>query len=251
MTEQVWWAAGARLPIVMCIVNNAMAAPWNVLNDNRLDVRDKLNPALLPRQPGNPGHHPAGLPNCRAPQRARDGVLRRLPAVAHRDARQVPTAEQADAFLPPRPQPLQVVDQDPQHRPVTLADPRPDASGTMRPGYMELRALHHRAVLDALPVVDEVDAEYAVVTGRSWGGVVWDYLLDDADVAVIAAGSLTTQLTLAVDELRADGVRVGVLGIRCYRPFPIDALRAPENKQLAIVFDKALSYGVEAPSQAT
>ncbi len=42
MTEQVWWAAGARLPIVMCIANRAMAAPWNVLNDQQdsMSVRD-------------------------------------------------------------------------------------------------------------------------------------------------------------------------------------------------------------------
>ena len=42
MTEQVWWAAGARLPIVMCVANRAMAAPWNVLNDQQdsMSVRD-------------------------------------------------------------------------------------------------------------------------------------------------------------------------------------------------------------------
>ncbi len=253
MTEQVWWAAGARLPIVMCIVNRAMAAPWNVLNDQQdsMSVRDAGWIQLYCRD--NQEILDTTLQAYRIAERLNvpvmvcyDGFLLSHTVMPV----EVPTAEQADAFLPPRPQPLQVVDpKDPRNiGPVTLADPRPDASGTMRPGYMELRALHHRAVLDALPVVDEVDAEYAAVTGRSWGGVVWDYLLDDAEVAVIAAGSLTTQLTLAVDELRADGVRVGVLGIRCYRPFPIDALRERlEGKQLAIVFDKALSYGVEGP----
>ena len=56
------------------------------------------------------------------------------------------------------------------------------------------------------------------------------------------------QLTVTVDELRAKGVRVGVLGVRAYRPFPVEALRAKlANAKLAIVFDKAMSYGYGGP----
>jgi len=253
MTEQVWWAAGARLPLVMCIANRAMAAPWNVLNDQQdsMSVRDAGWVQLY----------------CRDNQEILDTTLQAYRIAERSDVPvmvcydgfllshtvmpvDVPTPEQADAFLPPRPQPLQVVDPaDPRNiGPVTLADPRPDADGVLRPGYMELRALHHGAVLAALEVVGEVDAEYAAVTGRSWGGLVWDYRLEDAEVVVVAAGSLTTQLTLAVDELRADGVRVGLLGIRCYRPFPVAELRSRlAGRQLVVVFDKALSYGVEGP----
>jgi len=253
MTEQVWWAAGARLPIVMCIANRAMAAPWNVLNDQQdsMSVRDAGWVQLYCRD--NQEILDTTLQAYRIAERLNvpvmvcyDGFLLSHTVMPV----DVPTPEQADLFLPPRTDPLQVVDPaDPRNiGPVTLADPRADGAGVLRPGYMELRSLHHGALLDALEVIPEVDAEYAAVTGRAWGGLTWEYLLDDADVAVVAAGSLTTQLTLAVEALRAEGVRAGVLGIRSYRPFPVAAVRERlAGKRLAVVFDKALSYGVEGP----
>lgn len=253
MTEQVWWAAGARLPIVMCIANRAMAAPWSVLNDQQdsMSVRDAGWVQLYCRD--NQEILDTTLQAYRIAERLNvpvmvcyDGFLLSHTVMPV----EVPTVEQADAFLPPRTDPLQVVDPaDPRNiGPVTLADPRRDTGGVLRPGYMELRAQHHRALLDALAVIPEVDAEWGAVTGRSWGGLVWDHLLDDADVVVVAAGSLATQLTLTVERLREEGLRVGVLGIRAYRPFPVAAVRERlAGKRLAVVFDKALSYGLEGP----
>ena len=132
-----------------------------------------------------------------------------------------PSRPPIDAFLPPRPAPLQVVDlADPRNiGQVTLADPRVNAERVSH-GYMELRALHQRALLQALEVVPAVDAQYGEVTGRSWGGLFWEDRLGDADIALVAAGSLATQLTVPVDALRAKGIKAGVLGIRAYRPFP-------------------------------
>ncbi|MHB1342008.1 MAG: transketolase C-terminal domain-containing protein [Coriobacteriia bacterium] len=256
MTEQVWWAAGARLPIVMCIANRAMAAPWNVLNDQQdsMSVRDAGWVQLYCRD--NQEILDTTLQAYRIAERLNvpvmvcyDGFLLSHTVMPV----DVPAADEIAGFLPPRTEPLQLVDvNDPRNiGPVTLADPRADADGVVRPGYMEFRALHHGALLEALDVIPEVDAEYAAVTGRAWGGLTWEYQLEDADVAVVAAGSLTTQLTLAVEALRAEGVRVGVLGVRSYRPFPAAALRERlAGKRLAVVFDKALSYGYEGPIAA-
>ncbi|KAF0208669.1 MAG: transketolase C-terminal domain-containing protein [Actinomycetota bacterium] len=253
MNEQVWWAAGARLPIVMCIANRAMAAPWNVLNDQQdsMSERDAGWIQLYCRD--NQEILDTTIQAYRIAERLNvpvmvcyDGFLLSHTVMPV----DVPSAEEIDAFLPPRTAPLQLVDaNDPRNiGPVTLADPRADADGVVRPGYMEFRALHHGALLEALDVIPEVDAEYGAAVGRSWGGLTWEYQLADADVALVAAGSLTTQLTLAVEALRAEGVKVGVLGIRAYRPFPAAELRARlAGKQLAVVFDKALSYGYEGP----
>lgn len=253
MTEQVWWAAGARLPIVMCVANRAMAAPWNVLNDQQdsMSVRDAGWVQLY----------------CRDNQEILDTTTQAfriaeqlsVPVMVCYDGFllshtmmpvEVPSADVVDGFLPPRTAPLQIVDvNDPRNvGPVTLADPRPDADGVLQPGYMEFRAMHHRALLEALDVVPAVDAEWASATGRSWGGLLSEYLLDDAEVVLVAAGSLVTQLTLVAETLRAEGIRAGVLGIRCYRPFPAAALReALGGRALALVFDKALSYGYQGP----
>lgn len=253
MTEQVWWAAGARLPIVMNIANRAVAAPWNVLNDQQdsMSVRDAGWVQLY----------------CRDNQEILDTTVQafaiaerlNVPVMVCYDGfllshtmmpLDVPDAGDVDAFLPPRTGALQVVDpSDPRNvGPVTLADPRADSEGVVCPGYLEFRAMHQQALLEALEVVPAVDAAWGEAVGRSWGGLTWEYALEDADVVLIAAGSLATQLTVAVDELRAQGVRAGVLGIRCYRPFPAEALAAKlEGREVALVFDKALSYGFEGP----
>jgi pyruvate/2-oxoacid:ferredoxin oxidoreductase alpha subunit len=253
MHEQVWWASGARLPIVMCIANRALAAPWNVLNDQQdsMSERDSGWVQLYCRD--NQEILDTTVQAYRIAERLHvpvmvcyDGFLlshTMMPV-------SIPDAGAVDAFLPPFTEPLTVVDPDDPRNigPVALADPRADADGVLCPGYMEIRALHHRALLDALDVIPEVDAEYAAAVGRSWGGLVWEHLLDGAEVVLIAAGSLATQATLTAEMLRAEGVKAGVIGIRAYRPFPVDALRERlAGRRLALVFDKALSYGYEGP----
>lgn len=253
MTEQVWWTAGARLPIVMCIANRAMAAPWNVLNDQQdsMSVRDAGWVQLY----------------CRDNQEILDTTTQAfliaercdLPVMVCYDGFllshtmmpvEVPAPETVDAFLPPRPAPLQVVDPvDPRNvGPVVMAGPRADADGNEHGGYFEIRADHQRSLLAALEVVPRVDAEWGEQTGRTWGGLLWEHLLEDAEIVLIAAGSLATQLTVAAEELREAGVKAGVLGVRCYRPFPVEELTAKlGGRSLAVVFDKALSYGYEGP----
>ena len=253
MTEQVWWAPGARLPIVMCIANRAMAAPWNVLNDQQdsMSVRDAGWVQLY----------------CRTNQEILDTTVQayriaerlHLPVMVCYDGFllshtmmpvAVPTAEEIDSFLPPFTEPFTVVDVDDPRNigPVVIADPRADETGVVRGGYMEIRAMHHRALLEALDVIVETDDEYAAAVGRAWGGLTWEYLLDDAEVVLVAAGSLGTQATVTVEALRAEGIKAGVLGIRAYRPFPVEALRDKlAGRKLALVFDKALSYGYEGP----
>jgi len=252
MTEQVWWAAGARLPIVMCIANRAMAAPWNVLNDQQdsMSVRDAGWIQLY----------------CRDNQEILDTTIQayriaeqlHVPAMVCYDGFllshtmmpvEVPAPHVVDGFLPPY-QPLTIVDPgDPRNiGPVTLADPRPDAQGVMRPGYMEIRAGLHRSLVEALDVIPAVDSAWAEKTGRSWGGLTWEHLLEDAEVVLVAAGSLGVQLTVAAEQLRERGVKVGVLGVRAYRPFPVAVLREKlAGRSLALVFDKAMSYGNEGP----
>lgn len=253
MTEQIWWAAGARLPIVMCVANRAMAAPWNVLNDQQdsMSVRDAGWVQLY----------------CRDNQEILDTTVQayriaeklHVPVMVCYDGFllshtvmpvDVPSAETVDAFLPPFDEPFTIVDVDDPRNigPVVIADPRDDADGVTRPGYMEIRAMLNQALLDALSVIPAVDAEWADSTGRSWGGLTWEHLLDDADLVLIAAGSLATQLTVAAESLREQGIRAGVLGIRSYRPFPTETIVSKlAGRKVALVFDKALSYGFAGP----
>jgi pyruvate ferredoxin oxidoreductase alpha subunit len=252
MNEQVWWAAGARLPVVMCCVNRAMAAPWNVLNDQQdaMSVRDAGWIHLY----------------CRDNQEILDTTLQayriaaqtQLPVLVCYDGFllshttmpvTMPVQATVDEFLPPS-SPLPIIDvADPRNiGQVTLADPRVDSRGVLCHGYMEFRALHHQALLDSLRVIPQVDEAFGRSFGRTWGGLTWSHLLDDAEIVFVAAGSLGMELTVSAEALRAEGIRAGVLGIRAYRPFPVEAVHsALAGRRLVIVFDKALSYGYEGP----
>ncbi|HVO19629.1 MAG TPA: transketolase C-terminal domain-containing protein [Anaeromyxobacter sp.] len=252
MNEQIWWAAGARLPLVLCCANRAMAAPWNVLNDQQdsMSVRDAGWVQLY----------------CRDNQEILDTTLQayrlaeslQVPVMVCYDGFllshtvapvAIPSEAAVDEFLP-RGKALPVLDlSDPRNvGPVTLADPRPDSRGVLCHGYMEFRALHHRALGAALQAIPEVDRAFAGTFGRSWGGLTFGHLLEDAEVALVAAGSLAAELSVVAEALRGEGIRAGVLGIRAYRPFPREAVRAAlAGKRLCQVFDKAVSYGHEGP----
>ncbi len=253
MTEQIWWAAGARLPLVMCVANRSLAAPWNVLNDQQdsMSVRDAGWVQLYCRD--NQEVLDTVVQGYRIAERLNvpvmvcyDGFLLSHTAMPV----EVPDAAAVDAFLPPRPQPLQIVDPaDPRNiGPVVMADPRRDADGVLRGAYLELRAAHHEALLEALEAVPEVGEAWARATGRPGCGLVAEHRLDDAEIALVAAGSLVTQSTLVADLLREEGLPVGVLGIRCCRPFPAAAVRERlRGVRAALVLDKALSYGYAGP----
>ena len=181
MTEQVWWAAGARLPIVMCVANRAMAAPWNVLNDQQdsMSVRDAgwvqlycrdnqeiLDTTVQAYRIAEQLHVPVMV--------CYDGFLLShtvmpVEVADRRDSRRVPAAVHRSAHRrrPGRPA---------QHRSGHAR--RPACRRRRRRyghGYMEIRALHQQALLEALDVIPAVDAElgarYRPRLGRSDLGV--------------------------------------------------------------------------------
>ena len=252
MSEQLSWVAGSRLPVVMGCANRAMSAPWNVLNDQQdsMSQRDHGWIQLY----------------CRDNQEILDTFLQAfriaeilsLPVMVCYDGFilshtvmpvEIPSQEQVDAFLPPL-VPRTILDNaDPRNiNPVTLANPRKNGNNVLCQVAQEFRYLMQQALDEALTTIVTVDNEFEEHFGRASGGLTWSYALEDAEVALIAAGSLANEATVAADTLRAQGVAAGVLGIRSYRPFP-DIRVAQELKKvrLAVVFDKSLTYGYGGP----
>ncbi len=252
MCEQIQWAAGSRLPIVMGCVNRSMAAPWSVLNDQQ-DSMTQRDAGWLQIF-------------CRNNQEIMDTFIQafriaetiHVPVMVCYDGYilshtvmpvVMPKQEQVDAFLPPY-VPHTILDPaDPRNiNPVTLAEPRLNAEGDLCHGYMEHRFQHHEALIGALETIVAVDEEFGAQFGRKWGGLYWEDRLDDAEVVLLAAGSLASEATAAVDTLREEGVKAGVLGLRAYRPFPKQALvDALCGRKVVCVFDKSLSYGNAGP----
>ncbi len=252
MCEQIHWMAGARLPGVMCCVNRAMAAPWNVLNDQQdsmsqrdagwiqifaRDNQEILDSLIQAYKIAESLYVPVML--------CYDGYILSHTVMPV----EVPDQEDVDRFLPPY-QPHTILDpSDPRNlNQVTLADPRVDVDGGLCPGYMEFRYQLEETLEGAGDTIAAVSDEYADVFGRRHGGMLWTDRLEDAELVILAAGSLATEATVAVDSLREEGIRAGVLGLRVYRPFPKEEVaRAMNGAGVVAVFDKSLSYGNEGP----
>jgi len=147
----------------------------------------------------------------------------------------VPEQADVDAFLPPY-APRQVLDPE---EPVSIgAMVGPEA-------FMEVRYLAHAKQLSALEHIPRIAAEFAARFGRTSGGLVRAYRCDDAETIVVALGSVIGTLKETVDGLRAEGMRIGVLGIQSYRPFPLAAVRAAlQGARRVVVLEKSFCVGL-------
>ena len=250
MHEQVQWASGARLPIVMCVVNRAVGAPWNVWNDQQDSISQRDTGWIQIY--------------CADHQQIIDNVIKAywlaekvsIPIMVCYDGYilshtympfDLPDQEKVDAFLPPfKPDYALNPDEPANLNTVTLPDVRLDVKGELAHGYMEIRYLLQEELRKTLIDADEAEKRFAQIFGRGADPYIEPYRCDDAEYVAVGMGSVTYQLRVCVDALRNDGIKVGVMGVRYYRPFPDEAIaNSLKGKKGVIVFEKALSYGYE------
>jgi pyruvate ferredoxin oxidoreductase alpha subunit len=111
--------------------------------------------------------------------------------------------------------------------------------------FMEVRYLAHAKQLSALEHIPRIAGEFAARFGRNSGGLISSYETEGAETIVVALGSVIGTLKDTVDELRAEGVKVGVLAIRSFRPFPLAAVRAAlQGAKRVVVLEKSFSVGL-------
>lgn len=236
MHEMLHFAAGCRLPIVMVNVNRIISAPWGFWADH-LD-------SLSQRDTGWAQFY------CENGQEALDTVIQAyriaeqvwLPVMIALDAfyvshfvepLEIPEQEQVDAFLPPL------------HLPHRLDVDRP---GYLVPvvsseKYREYKHLAHTGMDSIKRVAPGVDREFQDRFGRGYG-IIEPFMTDGAEVVVVTAGSMTSTARLAVRQMRAEGKRVGLLKIRMFRPFPVEAVRrALDGIGKIAVIDRNFSVG--------
>src|SRR4030066_1865677 len=250
MHEMLHWAAGARLPVVLACVNRAIGAPWNILNDQQDSISQRdtgwiqmyarnnqeiLDSIIQAYKIAEPVYIPVMV--------CFDGYV-----LSHTEMPvDVPSQEDVDRFLPPY-KPHTILDpaNPKNYNLVTLADPRVNAEGVLCHGYMELRYLLQEALQNSVKTIMQVGQEFGKSFGRSYANLFWEDDMDDADIVIVAMGSLAMEARVAVDMLREEGHKVGILGLRVFRPFPKAALaKALEKARLIVVFDKNISYGSE------
>jgi pyruvate ferredoxin oxidoreductase alpha subunit len=237
MIEAVYNAGGLGLPVVMTLANRAIGAPINIWNDHSdaMAVRDAGWVMLFAES-----NQEATDLHIQAFRLAEDLSLPVMVnmdgfVLTHATERiDVPTQEQVDAFLPPF-EPRQVLD---PADPVTIgALVGPEA-------FTEVRFLAHAKQLQAIGRIREVADEFAQAFGRRSGGLVNRYRVEDADVVVVALGSILGTIKDVADEMRERGAKVGVVGITSFRPFPLEALHeAIGDARRVVVLERAFSIG--------
>jgi pyruvate ferredoxin oxidoreductase alpha subunit len=238
MVEAVYNASGLGLPIVMTVANRAIGAPINIWNDHSDSLSQRDSGWMQLFAENNQEALDLHIQAFKLAEElslpvmvCMDGFI-----LTHAYERvDIPTQQQVDAYLPPY-EPRQVLD--PQ-KPVSIgAMVGPEA-------FMEVRYLAHARQMQALERIPQVAAEFKDIFGRDSGGLAHAYRSEDAETMVVAMGSVLGTIKDTIDEMRADGHKIGALGIKSFRPFPLAQVRAAlQHASRVVVLEKSLAVGI-------
>ncbi len=237
MAEALFNASGLGLPIVMTVANRAIGAPINIWNDHSdaMSMRDSGWIQLYAES--NQEAVDLHLQAFRLAEELSVPVMVCMDGFVLTHAFEpvdVPDAADVDRFLPAF-EPHQLLD---PAEPVTIgAMVGPEA-------FTEVKYLMHAKQVQALDAIPTIAAAFEEQLGRRAGGLVRPYRVDGADTVVVGLGSMLGTMEEVADQLRSDGEQVGVLGIKCFRPWPRDEVRAAlAGARRVVVVEKAFAVG--------
>ena len=151
-----------------------------------------------------------------------------------REAVELPPEHEVECFLPRRPRPK-----------IGLESPLSFGfgDGTAR-GVAEARYRHQAAMERAKERIDKIDQEFKTIFGRGYGGQIEEYRTDDAEIVLVSLGSCTGTARVAIDRKRDQGIKVGLVKLRVFSPFPTERIvRVLENKKAVGVIDRSVALG--------
>jgi 2-oxoisovalerate ferredoxin oxidoreductase alpha subunit len=244
--EMIHWAAGARLPIVVSIASRGPAPPWNIWAD--------FTDVLSQRDTGWISSF------CASHQEIYDEILMSYKLCEDHEVLLPKFVAYGGFILSHTSKPVIIEDQQlvdnflpslpgEEGWPHIWMDPkRPMMFGNliMPSGfYFEFRMKIHDALIRAKEKIKNVAEEFEKVFGRGYGnGLIQEYKMDDADVGVVIYGDLALQMEQAVDDLREEGYKVGMVKLRHFRPFPFeDIINAVKKVELVGIIDRATAFG--------
>lgn len=237
MTEVMYQASGMRVPIVLNLVNRALAAPLNVNGDH--------SDMYLSRDTG-------WLNLCAYnPQEAYDFNLM---AFRIAESTRIPTIVNQDGFIcshtAQNVEPLSdeeaykfVGEFKPKNAMLDFSKPITYGAQTEEDWHFEHKAQLHHDIMESAKTIEEVFAEFAKLTGRKYS-LVEKYDMDDAEVAIVALGTTVESARIAAKNARAKGIKAGVVSIRALRPFPYAQIaEVLKNCKAIAMLDRSLPAG--------
>jgi len=241
MAEAVYNASGLGLPIVMTLGNRAIGAPINIWNDHSdaMAVCDSGWMQLF----AETNQEAADL-HIQAFRLAEELSMPVMVCVdgfilTHAVERvDIPDQATVDAYLP-------------SYEPVQVLDPKaPISIGAMvgPDAFTEVRYLQHYKQQLALRLIPQYAADFKAKFGRDSGGLLRTYRAEDAELIVVAMGSVNGTIKDTIDEMRDDGVPIGLVTLVSFRPFPTTALREKlVRARNVVVIEKSLAVGMGGP----
>ncbi|HQP23874.1 MAG TPA: transketolase C-terminal domain-containing protein, partial [Smithellaceae bacterium] len=238
MHELLPIASAMRLPICMAIANRAVSGPLNILNDHT-DIMPQRDSGWISIFVEN-GQEAIDMSILSFKIAEHKDVM--LPVNVNIDGFQLthmvepfemPTQEEVNQFLPP------FVPHATLHpsKPVTMG------AFAMSDYFAEIMKAKDEALKNSKKVILDVWDEWGRLFGRKYKPVE-TYQVEDADILMLTMGSMGETAQMAIDQLRANGIKAGLVKLRLWRPFPLAEIKAiVKNAKKLIVTDRAISFG--------
>lgn len=235
MWEMIYIASSLRLPIVLSLVNRAVSGPLNIHCDHSdaMGVRDSGWIMLF----------------SETNQEAYDNTLMAHRIAEHKDV-MLPLMVCQDGFITSHAiENIELVEDDkvkefvgkyqPEHYLLNREEPIAVGPLDLQAYLFEHKAQQAEAMKNAKQVILDVAKDFEKMTGRNYG-LFEEYQLEDAEVAIVCMNSTAGTTKFVVDNLRAKGIKAGLLKIRVFRPFPVDEVaKALSHVKAMAILDRA------------
>ena len=238
MWELLYVAASDRLPVTMALVNRALTGPININNDHSDSMGARDTGWIQLYSESN--------------QEAYDNFLMAMPIGENKQVR-LPVMVCQDGFITSHAvENMELLEDEkvkefvgeytPENYLLKKENPMAVGPYGISAYYMEFKMQQVEAMKQAKPVILEVAKRFEKLTGRKYG-LFEEYKMEDAEVAVVIIGSSAGTGKAAVELLRAQGKKVGLIKVRVFRPFPMEEIAMALSKMKAVaVMDKAEGF---------
>lgn len=239
MHEMLHWTAGSRLPVVMSVVNRAIGPPWNIWSE-QTDTMNQKDTGWLQVY-------------CESNQEALDTILMGYKISESSDV-MLPLMSMEDAFiLSHTSEPVNIPEQDEVDSFLPSLDLKfridtrnPMGYGSYSPPdgpFMELKKDMMDSMKKSKSTIMKVTEEFASSFERDYSGLIEEYMMDGAEYALIASGTLASTGKYVVRKMRENGQKVGLIRLRFFRPFPDEEiLNAVSGLKGVGVLDRSTSF---------
>jgi len=240
MHEMLHWAALARLPIVMCNINRVIGPGWNIWADE--------NDSISQRDTGWIQFY------CSSNQEIFDTVIQAF-KLGENEHVSLPVMISYNAFiLSHTSMPVYIPDQKeiddflPKYKPkwkLDVTNPITFGNIILPAEYEKIRKDMQKSQENAKKIIPKLAQDWKKKFGRYHGDLIEKYKCDEADYILLSMGAIGAESKVAINNLRKNGLKVGLARIRTFRPFPAEEILKISEQADLIVIDRNISVGFE------